>query len=284
MHAVGECGSCIERGPLAWHSEWSIRGTPGRCSANGRYVAFVSDAQDLVSGLNIVPGINNVYRYDRVTKEVVLVSINAAGDGGGNEDSGAYTFPGSSRQMWPSISADGNIIAFGSRANNLHSNDTRRGSDVYARDLNANRTYLVTVNESGAAIGYNDQQAPLVSGNGRVIVWRSGNDILAYDLTSGQRDLISVNQFGTGGANAACYYSVVSDDGTVVAFTSDASNLHQLDTNERQDVYARNRVTGVTYLVSINDSGTNGGDSGSALPRISADGNTILFLSDARES
>ena len=77
-------------------------------SANGRYVAFASKATNLVAGITF-PGdpINppyNVYRYDRTTGDIVLVSISSDGLSAGDSDS-----------LYPVISDDGNIVAFAQR-------------------------------------------------------------------------------------------------------------------------------------------------------------------------
>src|SRR5262245_13161494 len=70
-------------------------------SANGRYVAFVSNAENIVSGVTLTPGIDNIYRFDRLTGEVLLVTSDPTGAFGANNIAGT-----------PQISADGNVIAF----------------------------------------------------------------------------------------------------------------------------------------------------------------------------
>src|SRR5690348_12216168 len=54
-------------------------------SSNGRYVAFVDTAT--LTDVSTTPGVQNIYRFDRVTGDVLLVSINVAGTGSGNRDS-----------------------------------------------------------------------------------------------------------------------------------------------------------------------------------------------------
>src|SRR4029078_10531467 len=48
----------------------------GAVSADGRYVAFVSRAANLIPGMENPQHFNNVYRLDRRTGEVALVSVN----------------------------------------------------------------------------------------------------------------------------------------------------------------------------------------------------------------
>jgi Tol biopolymer transport system component len=75
----------------------------------------------------------------------------------------------------------------------------------------------------------------------------------------------------------------LSADGNVVVFNSEASNLHPLDTDTDNDVFARNIVTGVTHLVSVNESGTASGNGASRAPQISANGNVVAFTSSAND-
>jgi Tol biopolymer transport system component len=109
-------------------------------SANGRYVAFRSLAPDLVSDVT-VPYATNVYRYDRETGDVILVSISADGTSAANNGCEE-----------PSISADGNVITFASVATNLHPNDGGNGKNVFARDVAAGVTHLVSVTTFGAVL------------------------------------------------------------------------------------------------------------------------------------
>jgi hypothetical protein len=118
----------------------SASGTSGVVSANGRYVAFVSGAETLTS-LDNYPGYQNVYRFDRVTGEVELVSVDSAGTGRG---------AGTSEN--PAISADGNVVVFSSTAANLHPLDTNSTPDIFARNLTTGVTYLVSVRNSNKTL------------------------------------------------------------------------------------------------------------------------------------
>jgi Tol biopolymer transport system component len=81
-------------------------------SADGRYVVFVSHANNLVTNDDRRPFLD-VFRRDLILGETVLVSVNASSRGGGDEDS-----------SYPDISADGRYVTFVSAAGNLVSNDT----------------------------------------------------------------------------------------------------------------------------------------------------------------
>src|SRR4051794_10983855 len=93
-------------------------------STDGRYVAFLSDAVNLVGGVTMTPGVKNLYRADRLNGETVLVSVNAAGNTAANAN-----------VLAPTISADGNVIAFLSAATNLSPLDPDSHFDVYVRNL-----------------------------------------------------------------------------------------------------------------------------------------------------
>jgi hypothetical protein len=88
-------------------------------SADGRYVAFVATATNLVTGDN-----NNapdVFVYDRQSGTIERVS-----DSGAEGDSNSYSV---------SISSDGRYIAFESSATNLVTGDTNGVTDVFAAPL-----------------------------------------------------------------------------------------------------------------------------------------------------
>jgi len=81
-------------------------------------------------------------------------------------------------------------------------------------------------------------------------------------------------------ANGPSYYPSISGDGRWVAFTSEASNLVECDTNVRSDVFVRDRLTGRTERVSVGMSGAQANE-GSTQPAISADGSWVAFVSSA---
>src|SRR4028119_1809444 len=89
-------------------------------SADGRFVAFYSEASNLVLG-----DTNNtfdIFVRDRLTNTTTRVSVDSAGN------------QGNSRSTSPSISADGRFVAFSSFASNIVPGDTNRDSDIFVRD------------------------------------------------------------------------------------------------------------------------------------------------------
>ena len=139
-------------------------------SADGRYVAFSSLANNLASGDN--NSRSDVFVRDRqlgVTERVSLASDGAEG----NNDSG-YCCES------VGISGDGRYVAFESYATNLVSGDTSFVQDIFVRDRTAGATVRVTVSSAGAEA--NDfSYYPVISGNGRHVAFQSYADNLAPD-------------------------------------------------------------------------------------------------------
>jgi hypothetical protein len=93
--------------------------------------------------------------------------------------------------------------------------------------------------------------------------------------------LISVQGADVASGNARSEDPVVSANGRFVAFESFAFNLAPVGPNGRGNIFYRDLQTGITTLVSVNVSGTGGGNGDSANPAISADGRYVAFESRA---
>ncbi len=246
-------------------------------SADGRYVVFVSKAQNLVAGLDIPPEVQNVYRMDRVTGHIDLVSINVDGTGSGNGDSNT-----------PVINADGSVVAFSSRASNLDAAGTHGGPDIFVRNFATGTTQLVSVNMAGTRGGNVPSYDPRISADGTIVAFYSSatdlypltapgfNEIYARNLVTGTTYLVSISSDGTAAGNGTSGAPVISADGRVVAFQSEATNLDAAKTDgTRDDIFARDLQTGRTYLVSNRSFETL---NRSALsPVISANGNVVAY-------
>jgi hypothetical protein len=89
-------------------------------SADGRYVAFASDASNLVPG--DTNGTLDVFVHDRVTGETSRASVSS------------YFWQGNGGSWYPSLSADGRYVAFWSWASNLVTGDTNEAADVFVHD------------------------------------------------------------------------------------------------------------------------------------------------------
>lgn len=147
---------------------------------------------------------------------------------------------------------------------------------------------LVSISSDGTP-GNGDCYGMAISRNGRIIAFMSASDnlvendtssqgnIFARDMETGQTTLESVTTSGQA-ANGPSQWPSLSDDGRYLAFDSFATNLYENDTNERVDIFSRDRQTGKTRLVSASSNETpSNGDSGQ--PSISGDGSTVVYTS-----
>jgi Tol biopolymer transport system component len=249
-------------------------------SADGRYVAFISDASNLIP--NDTNGVTDAFVYDRVTGTTERVSV--ASDGReGNENALGI----------PSISPDGRYVAFASAASNLVPNDTNGAIDVFIHDRVTGTTERISVASDGSQ-GDNDSDYPAISADGRYVSFWSrasnlvsgdtngGSDIYVHDRVTGTTERVSVASDGSQSSGAiGLYPKPMSSDGRYVAFDSAASNLVPNDTNNQPDVFVHDRVTGTTERVSVASDGSEASDGYSEYPSISADGRYISFVSSA---
>lgn len=246
-------------------------------SADGRLVAFVSAASNLVSG--DTNGREDVFVRDRQTGTTSRVSVDSSGAEG---DFGA----GESV-----ISADGRVVAFYSSATNLVAGDTNGCLDIFVHDLATGVTERVSVDSSGGQANYNSFHAAL-SSDGQIVAFTSfannlvpgdtngQSDVFVHDRSTGITERVSVDSSGNQG-DGGSYSPSLSADGRTVAFESTATNLVAGDTNKLVDVFVHDRSTGITERVSVDSSGAQGNDSSNS-PSISSDGNVVAFSSRAR--
>jgi Tol biopolymer transport system component len=246
-------------------------------SANGRFIAFWSDASNLVHGDG--NGDADIFVRDMRTGRTRLVSVPAFGP---NANGHSYS---------PSISASGRFVAFESNAENLVQGD-RGGFDVFVRDLEAGTTRRVSIGLNGARPN-GGSYSPSISANGRRVAFGSrasnlvagdtekNEEAFVRDLETGRIRRVSVglqgaepNDFNAGDSPS------ISARGRFVAFDSDASNLVQVDTNPRSDVFVRDLKTGTTHVVSVRSDGTQPRGN-SYNPTISANGRFVAFSSGA---
>src|SRR5262249_31107160 len=142
-------------------------------SADGRYVAFDSTANNLVSG--DTNGVSDVFVHDRVSGTTERVSLSSNGVQG-NRDS-----------YYPSISADGRCVAFWSTATNLVNGDTNGASDVFVSDRVSGTTERVSLSSNGVP-GHRATYYPSLSADGRYVAfWSSATNLVNGD-TNGLDD------------------------------------------------------------------------------------------------
>jgi Tol biopolymer transport system component/ribosomal protein L24E len=263
----------------------------GTISADGRFVAYWSNAD------NLVPNDTNkkadAFVYDRQTHTTTRVSVGPNGAQADDE----------SRR--PVISRDGRYVAFESAATNLigggllgggllgGATDTNKVDDIYVYEMATGNVALVSQSSSGA-IGNNGSDGPTISANGRKIAFQSDatnlvagdtngvTDIYLRDLDTGQTTRVSAAADGTG-ADKSSRSPSISADGRWVSFDTRATNLGPVDGDGKFDIYVKDLQTGAVTRASVPSDGSNprNGTKGSNDSSISGDGRFVAFWSDA---
>jgi Tol biopolymer transport system component len=203
-------------------------------------------------------------------------------------------FQGNGSSTNPSVSPDGRYVVYQSAATNLLSTATT-GTQLFLYDGQSNTTTLLTKNSAGTSNANGSSTLPSFSADGRFIVFQSTSTNLISGDTNGKTDIYTYNMStqavtrvslatdGTQG-NGNSYNPAISKDGTYVAYTSFASNFVTGDGNGFDDVFLTNTVTKQTICVSVDANGvvSNGYSGLSGRPAITADGNLIVFDSNAK--
>jgi hypothetical protein len=149
--------------------------TPFSVSASGRFVAFYSDADDLVP--NDTNGFGDIFVRDLAAGTNILVSVNTNGNASGD---GLSTDP--------AISSNGQYVVFTSSADNLVPGGTSV-RNVFIRDLQAGTTALVSVSTDGVDPGNADSFSPIISADGRYVLFHSKASNLATGSAGGAENL-----------------------------------------------------------------------------------------------
>src|SRR6516164_3300672 len=71
----------------------------------------------------------------------------------------------------PTISADGQYIAFSSLADDLVIGDSNRAEDVFILSLQKPIPQLVSINAAGTGPGNGDSYSPILSSNGQFVLF-----------------------------------------------------------------------------------------------------------------
>ncbi len=257
-------------------------------SSNGRYVAFTS-ATDITGEDEVL---RDVFRYDRRAESTVLVSTNPDGRPiGGNADS-------------PSISGDGNLIAFVSDGgDSVTFENTGKGNQVFMRNVKEKVTTFES-RSPGRSAPDGPAGEPALSGDGRYLAFSSsasnlvtsgpvgGPGVFRRELATGETILVSVTPTG-GVAQGSTGQPSITPDGRMVAFASSASDLAPataaadarlaaIVTRVPVDVYLRDIGVGETILISVTADGRASRDDGarSFQPSVAGGGRYVAFASD----
>ena len=239
-------------------------GYPGSgVSADGRYIAFTSDATNLVA--DDTNNARDVFVRDRTSGATMRVSVDSSGVQANNYSNRA------------SISSDGRFVAFETYSDNLVASDTNSSSDVFVHDRLTGITERVSLDASGNQLGGAFDAD--ISGDGRYVTFVS-DGLFVRDRLLGTTERVDVNSTeAAGNVPAGCDSPTasISQDGRFVAFCSRATNLDPRPLpGSTVHVYVRDLQMGTTELADVNDLGMPANTS-SDHPSISGDGRYVSF-------
>jgi Tol biopolymer transport system component len=260
---AGAQAGAVEAGAGAANG-WS---TAPAVSADGRFIAFVSGAPNLVPG--DTNGAVDVFVRDWLAGTTERVSVSSGGEQG-NGLSGASGV---------AISADGRFVAFESLASNL---DTNTASDIFVRDRKTGTTTRVSLGRGGRQAN-GESEWPTISADARYVAFTSrasnlvpgdtneSSDVFVRDRLGGTTDRVSVGSRGKQwNDDSENNGQAISANGRFVTFKAYAAG----------DVFVRDRSSRTTERVSVSSSGEVFGAE-SFESAISADGRFVAFRMDA---
>ncbi len=250
-------------------------------SATGRYVAFESGATNLVANdTNFRP---DIFVRDRSTEQTTRVSVSSSGA------------QGTGNAQLPSISGNGQLVAFMSDSLELLPGGTPQRFHIYVHDRLTAETARVSINAAGVP-GNAASRQPSISADGSTVIFESSAtdlvdgdtnsfvDVFVHDRVAGVTSRISVATDGTQGNGHSGGDVVsrprISADGRFAAFQSLATNLVQDGGGSGSGIYVHDRQTASTTRVSVSSAGAPAVGS-SFQPSISADGRFVAFASTA---
>lgn len=154
-------------------------------SADGRYIAFMSQATNLVSG--DTNGRDDVFVNDRITAVTERVSVGLAG------------LQGDNHSTEPSFSADGRLLAFQSSATNLVANGPGTvSSRIYVRDLSTGTNEIASFATNGTDPNNGGCSEAWISADGRYVAFRSPASDLVPGDTNGNWDVFIHDRLASG--------------------------------------------------------------------------------------
>ena len=247
-------------------------------SADGRFIAFESDAENLSGAAEDT---DNVFVYDRKRRRVSLISRESNGGPGGDDASAI-----------PSISADGRFVSFRSDADNLSGADAPT-DDIFVYDRERRRVTLVSRESDGGPGGNDNSNTNSISGNGRYVAFQSDatnlsgadgdghDDVFVYDRKRRKVKLVSRESNNGPGGDDRSFSPSISADGRYVAFQCRADNVSGADDDNVDDVMVYDLAKKRIKLASRRSNGGPGGNGFSGDPAMAASGRFVAFDSSA---
>lgn len=249
-------------------------------SRDGRYVTYASYASNLVVG--DTNGHQDIFRWDRQTASTI--KITEAGAGGDTDDD----------SFDPTISADGQRIAYSTEATNIDADDDNGISDMYVWSADTDESDRISETlADGDANGASN--AGVIAANGTHVTFSSHASDLVLNDGNGARDVFRhnietdttalVSRATSGDTNDYSSGSAISADGRFVAFASAAENLVAGGTpdNGLTNTFVRDMIAGTTVLVSRERNGGATDNYSFAPATVSDDGRLVIFPSRASD-
>lgn len=258
---------------------------PPSFSPDGRYIAFLSTAANMVAGVTDTNGFTDLFVRDIETDTTFLVTRGA--------DDAAAQF--SSRYTW---TADGHAIVFTSPGTNLVAGiaDTNNGEDVFSWNVDSHVVEILSVDPTGTAAGDKVSRDVSVGPDSRHVAFGSTSTNLTPQSAGGDikddlyvRDMLAdTTAYVARNDSSSVRVGFVrfSPDGEHLFFKSDATDVVDglADTNGEADLFRYRLTDGVFEAVTVNAAGTatastQGTSSDDVV--VSPDGRYVSFVSDA---
>ncbi len=187
----------------------------------------------------------------------------------------------------PSISPNGQWVAFDTLASNLVNNDTNSANDVFTYNVNTKALYRVSVAQAPATEGTGASFAPSVADDGSTS-YTSYNALVPGATTAFQQVyvrkspaaspstvLVSANNGNTSSGNAPSLESTINAAGNKVSFTTQADDTVAAGSKTKgiPDIVIRDLAASTSKLVSR--------DAKAGAASLSPDGSTVAFIAEA---
>lgn len=241
---------------------------------DGRYTVFTS------CGALAAPAAGTqreVYRYDRITAGIELISVGPAGQRANGDSYDTH------------LSNDGRIVGFASCATDLLAGATT-SCQAFARDMLAGTTQLISRNAASQPAD-RPVRGVRVTGSGQYVLFNSAAtnlvagdtnnqfDVFAHDRAGQITQRVSIASDGSQG-NSGAFLGNASWSGRQIVFTSTATNLAPGTTTARNRIYLRDLDALATSLIAVPGDTNKSGK----WPSLSADGTRVVFVNDGANS
>jgi len=248
-------------------------------SADGRYVAFISKASNLIPE-DISDEVWDLYVYDRDNQTIKKIAPI-------NDNESIFVIL-SLPSAHPSISADGRYISFTSNSS-LLPEDLNEFPDIYVYDRESEEMEIISISSEGVLANFWSSESS-ISADGRYVAFVSlasnidtedsdyQRDVFIHDRDTGVTKLVSSSVIENDGDS---FGPSISADGRYVAFQSLSTSLVSGDVDdELNGVYLYDQETEIIQLLSADIQGGVGTES-SYSPVISPNGQYVAFVSSS---